>query len=155
MWPVAIGMEEQGWVGGCRVTSARRVNPKTKPFEIPTLHHCQHCPCQRGPGTAPPARPLPTPAVSIWGGTQRGIVPKGTALSSITAALGWDRDRPSASLRGEEGGMEGMGEHGSVCWEGSIPSATGEDGKFSLLSRLSLLSPWPVLGLSPASVSPC
>lgn len=100
-------------MGGCGVTPARRVNPKTKPFEIPTLHHCQHCPLPagawHGPST-PPARPLPTPAVSIWGGGQKGIVPKGTALFSVTAALGWDGDRPQALLgRGEEGGDRGDG----------------------------------------------
>lgn len=110
-------------MGGCGVTPARRVNPKTKPFEIPTLHHCQHCPLPagawHGPST-PPARPLPTPAVSIWGGGQKGIVPKGTALFSVTAAPGWDRDQPSAPLGGERReGMEGTGVHGSARCRGA------------------------------------
>lgn len=80
MRPVSIRTEEQGWVGGCGVTPARRVNPKTKPFEIPTLHHCQHCPLPagawHGPST-PPARPLPTPAVSSWGGDRRALCRRG------------------------------------------------------------------------------
>lgn len=125
MWPVSIGTEEQGWVGGCGVTPARWVNPKTKPFEIPTLHHCQHCPLPagawHGPST-PPARPLPTPAVSILGGGgQKGIVPKGTALFSVTAALGWDGDRPPALMGGKRReGMERTGAHGSVHHGGDL-----------------------------------
>lgn len=83
MWPVSIGTEEQGWVGGCGVTPARRVNPKTKPFEIPTLHHCQHCPLPagawHGPST-PPARPLPTPVVSIWWGGTEGYCAEGDSF---------------------------------------------------------------------------
>lgn len=122
MWPVSIGTEEQGWVGGCGVTPARRVNPKTKPFEIPTLHHCQHCPLPagawHGPST-PPARPLPTPAVSSWGG-QKGIVPKGTALFSVPAAPGWDgTDRqPHRGERRE--GTEGTGAHRAAQGRGDL-----------------------------------
>lgn len=104
-------------MGGCGVTPARQVNPKTKPFEIPTLHHCQHCPLPagawHGPSTSP-ARPLPTPAVSIWGGTE-GYCAEGDSFVFGHSCPGLGQ-RPTASPAGErEGrgqrGQERMGQH--------------------------------------------
>lgn len=126
MWPVSIGTEEQGWVGGCRVTLARRVNPKTKPFEIPTLHHCQHCPLPagawHGPLT-PPARPLPTPAVSIWGGGTEGYCAEGDSFvfGHSCPWLGWGLTASPTVGEKREGteGTEGMGAHGSGCCGGT------------------------------------
>lgn len=124
MWPVSIGTEEQGWVGGCGVTPARRVNPKTKPFEIPTLHHCQHCPLPagawHGPST-PPVRPLPTPAVSILGGGTEGYCAEGDSFVFGHSCPGLGRG-PTASPDGGERreGMERTGAHGSVHHGGDL-----------------------------------
>lgn len=104
-------------MGGCGVTAARQVNPKTKPFEIPTLHHCQHCPLPagawHGPSTSP-ARPLPTPAVSIWGGTE-GYCAEGDSFVFGHSCPGLGQ-RPTASPAGGRGGrgqrgQERMGQH--------------------------------------------
>lgn len=110
-------------MGGCRVTPARQVNPKTKPFEIPTLHHCQHCPLPAGAWHGPsmsPAWPLPTPAVSIWGGTE-GYCAEGDSFVFGHSCPGLGQ-RPTASpARGRGGrgqrGRERMGQHvaGGTC----------------------------------------
>lgn len=101
--------------GGLRGHAGSAGQPKTKPFEIPTLHHCQHCPLPAGAWhgpSMPPARPLSTPAVSIWERTEGHCA--GTALFSVTAARAGTGPDPKSWWVGEEEGDGGNGGDGSA-----------------------------------------
>lgn len=101
--------------GGLRGHAGSAGQAKTKPFEIPTLHHCQHCPLPAGAWhgpSMPPARPLSTPAVSIWERTEGHCA--GTALFSVTAARAGTGPTRSAGGWERKEGTEGTAAHGSA-----------------------------------------
>lgn len=128
MWPVSIGTEEHGWVGGCGVTLARRVSRKQNLLKYLLSITANIVPCQQGPGTAlqclQPGRCPPQRSAS--GNGQKGIVRGQLCFRSQLPGLGRGPTQSPGGWERREGtegteGMEGTAAHGSVHRGGTHP----------------------------------
>lgn len=121
-WSRGLG----GWGWGWGLTPSwgemgGRGSAGTKHFEMPPLHHCQHCPLAAG-GLAPPRRgsgPQPWPGQTHHLKMDRRLL----SLPAVLCLPQFQMSRLGTrelTHGGQEGGDKG-GEHGSLHPEGSFP----------------------------------